>query len=138
MLTAPVKLTSTRAAAAAASSASCVSVAELAEGDDGDVEVAVGGSQALDEPGVLGGLGGVERHHVDAHPAFAAAPSRRRRRACRAASTTVSVAGDTRASTIALPMSLVPPKSTIVWASPRALSITTSTAAGPVRSRRRL
>ena len=65
MLTAPVKLTSTRAAAAAASSASSRGVAELAEGDDGDVEVAVRRDEAIDEPRMLGDCGGVERHDVD-------------------------------------------------------------------------
>ena len=101
-------------------------VAELTEGDDGDVEVAVRRRRADRRAAVFGGVGGVERARRRRRRRGRAVPRRRPRRGVRAASTTVVVAGDTKASTIALPMSLVPPNSTIVCASPRALSITVS------------
>ena len=95
----------------------------LAERQHHDVEVAVGGDQLAHEGLVDAGVGGVEGDGVDldARP-LELADRASRRDAARRAPRRVSSATAGR-STIARPMSLVPPRSTIVCGSPRALSM---------------
>ena len=112
----------------AGSSSSSAWSTELPEGDDHDVEVAVARRRGRATKRVVGGACRWRRSARRRRSARGRSSSAGARLGSgrRPASTTVRVAGDSRRSTIARPMSLVPPSSTMVCGSPSALSMRSS------------
>ena len=122
-LTAPVKLTVTSSAAAPGRRRSSSCVAELPEGDDDDVEIAVARPRARATKPSWAAVSVASKATTSTVEPGASEVAGRRLAGRRPASTTVRVDGETSASTMARPMSLVPPSSTMVCGSPSAFSI---------------